>query len=248
MGTERVRPNRTAAAQEKPKLPLANRPKFGKKEPLQIVASGLAVIGRSSMQSVLIVVHLMIIVMLIATVLLQRSEGGALGLGGGGFLTGRGQANALTRATAILAGLFFLTSIGLTLLARYNQGPEVTFQSITPAEPPAGGAGKPAQSKGSILDQLKRLEGGPSAPPALPEGTVPQTMSLPEAGEEAPEQTNSIMQIAPPKGPLPSLKEPATPLATLPAQSGADSAVPLAPAPKPAPFKAAPPASEPWAK
>src|SRR5579885_860407 len=232
MGTERVRPNRTAAAQEKPKLPLANRPKFGKKEPLQIVASGLAVIGRSSMQSVL----------------LQRSEGGALGLGGGGFLTGRGQANALTRATAILAGLFFLTSIGLTLLARYNQGPEVTFQSITPAEPPAGGAGKPAQSKGSILDQLKRLEGGTSAPPALPEGTVPQTMSLPEAGEEAPEQTNSIMQIAPPKGPLPSLKEPATPLATLPAQSGADSAVPLAPAPKPAPFKAAPPASEPWAK
>ena len=57
----------------------------------------------SQMQTVLIVFHLMIVIALVATVLLQRSEGGALGVGGGGgFMTGRGQANALTRATAIL--------------------------------------------------------------------------------------------------------------------------------------------------
>lgn len=58
------------------------------------------------MQSVLIVIHLMIVVVLVVTVLLQRSEGGALG-GGGGFMTGRGQASALTRATAILARPLF---------------------------------------------------------------------------------------------------------------------------------------------
>ncbi|MGH6858496.1 MAG: preprotein translocase subunit SecG, partial [Methylocella sp.] len=63
------------------------------------------------MQSVLIVVHLMIVVVLVVVVLLQRSEGGALGVGGaGGFMTGRGQASALTRATAVLAALFFATS------------------------------------------------------------------------------------------------------------------------------------------
>ena len=56
------------------------------------------------MQSVLIVVHILIVVSLIVVVLLQRSEGGALGTGGGtgSFMTGRGQANALSRATAAL--------------------------------------------------------------------------------------------------------------------------------------------------
>src|ERR1700686_5639517 len=93
------------------------------------------------MQSVLILVHLMVVVVLVVTVLLQRSEGGALGVGGGGgFMTGRGQASALTRATAILAALFFATSMGLTILARFNQAPEVTFQSITPIEPESGAA------------------------------------------------------------------------------------------------------------
>ena len=55
------------------------------------------------MMSVLIVIHLLMVIALVGVVLLQRSEGGALGTGGGGgFMTGRGQANALSRATAIL--------------------------------------------------------------------------------------------------------------------------------------------------
>ncbi len=125
------------------------------------------------MQSVLIVVHLMIVVVLVVTVLLQRSEGGALGVGGGGgFMTGRGQASALTRATAILAALFFATSMGLTILARYNQAPEVTFQSITPIEPPS--EAKQGEGKGSLLDQLRRMEDQAAKPPALPPGmTLP---------------------------------------------------------------------------
>ena len=61
------------------------------------------------MQTVIIVIHLMVVLALVAVVLLQRSEGGGLGIGGsqGGFMTGRGQANLLTRATAILAARLF---------------------------------------------------------------------------------------------------------------------------------------------
>jgi preprotein translocase subunit SecG len=76
------------------------------------------------MQTVLIVVHLMIVLALVGVVLIQRSEGGGLGIGGGsGFMSARGTANALTRTTAILAILFFATSLGLGLLARYQAKP-----------------------------------------------------------------------------------------------------------------------------
>ncbi len=99
------------------------------------------------MQTVLIVFHLMVVIGLVATVLLQRSEGGALGVGGGGgFMTGRGQANALTRATAILGTLFFITSLSLTLLAHYNRAPKSIIDTVPnatqsqPSVPAAPGA------------------------------------------------------------------------------------------------------------
>ncbi len=73
------------------------------------------------MQTVLIVIHLMIVLALVGVVLIQRSEGGGLGIGGGsGFMSARGTANALTRTTAILATLFFITSLGLGILNRYE--------------------------------------------------------------------------------------------------------------------------------
>ena len=195
------------------------------------------------MQSVLIVVHLMIVVVLVVTVLLQRSEGGALGVGGGsGFMTGRGQASALTRATAILAALFFATSMGLTILARYSQAPEVTFQSITPIEP-EGGAAKEGEGKGSLLDQLRRMEDQAAKPPALPPG-----MTLPgQPGPAAPPA---------PRGPqglnLPPVKQPATPLVPpVPVQTGPaapPASIMVRPAP-PGPAKTQPPASAPpWSK
>src|SRR5579863_1392399 len=98
------------------------------------------------MQTVLLVVHLMIAVALVGSVLLQRSEGGALGMGGGGmsgFMTGRSTANLLTRTTAILAGAFFLTSVGLVVLSNrsgtphslLDQGAPPTQEA--PAPPPA---------------------------------------------------------------------------------------------------------------
>jgi preprotein translocase subunit SecG len=121
------------------------------------------------MQTVLIVVHLMVVIGLIVTVLLQRSEGGALGIGGGGgtggLFTGRGQANALTRATAVLAAIFFVTSIALTVIASYGRAPKSILEGVNPPTAPVG---QPA-SGGGVLDQLKQLQQSPAAPPAAPE-------------------------------------------------------------------------------
>lgn len=72
------------------------------------------------MTTVLLTIHILIAIALVGCVLLQRSEGGGLGIGGssgGGFMTARGTANLMTRVTAILAACFFLTSIGLAILA-----------------------------------------------------------------------------------------------------------------------------------
>ena len=67
------------------------------------------------LHTLVITVHLIVVIALVGVVLLQRSEGGALGMGGGGgFMTGRSQANALTRATGVLATIFFATSLILT--------------------------------------------------------------------------------------------------------------------------------------
>ena len=119
------------------------------------------------MQTVLIVVHLMIVIALVGVVLLQRSEGGGLGIGGGsGFMTARGAANALTRATGILAVAFFATSLGLSLLARYGEKPIDIFNRPA-AQGDQNGGGK------GVLDQL----GGNTAqtPPANGAATTPPT-------------------------------------------------------------------------
>src|ERR1700694_1846910 len=79
--------------------------------------------GRDSrMQTVIIVIHLMVVLAMTGVVLLQRSEGGGLGMGNtGGFLTSRGSANVLTRTTATLAAVFFATSLALLILAGWGR-------------------------------------------------------------------------------------------------------------------------------
>ena len=131
------------------------------------------------MQNVLIVIHLIVVLALVAVVLLQRSEGGGLGLGGGssgvsGFLTGRGQANALTRATTILTAAFFLTSILLTMLQTYGHKPS-SILDTAPAATSAPVPGQPASTNApaaggtTVYDQLKQHEGGDTQPaPAAP--------------------------------------------------------------------------------
>ena len=124
------------------------------------------------MTTVLIVIHLMVVVAMIGLVLLQRSEGGALGIGGGGgsgaFMTGRGAANMLTRSTAGLAVAFFATSILLTLLSRWESGPVDIFQSL-PDQPAAATEEVPAPpitgGGGGAEDMLRQL-GGPTETPS----------------------------------------------------------------------------------
>ncbi len=99
------------------------------------------------METVLLVVHVLIAVFLIGVVLLQRSEGGALGIGGGGggggLMTGRGAANLLTRTTAILAAAFFMTSIGLALISGLHSAPTSLLDQ--PLETTTEGDNSPAE-------------------------------------------------------------------------------------------------------
>lgn len=126
------------------------------------------------MATALLVLHLMVASALVGVVLLQRSEGGALGIGGGGgggggFLTGRGTANLLTRTTAALAAAFFTTSILLTLMAQSNAPKSSILDSGTSGAPaqtaPASEKTTPAvptdSGRGGILDKLQQQ---PSVP------------------------------------------------------------------------------------
>ena len=83
-------------------------------------AASILTFSGSFMTTILLTIHILIAVALVGTVLLQRNEGGGLGIGGsssGGFMTARSTANLLTRTTAVLAACFFATSIGLAILA-----------------------------------------------------------------------------------------------------------------------------------
>ena len=121
------------------------------------------------MQTVVIVIHLMIVVVLIGAVLLQKSEGGGLGMGGGaGFMSSRGTANLLTRTTAILAVGFFATSLLLSWLAGYNRAPTSIIGNQPPAQsqPAAGGTPVAPPTSGGVLDTLKKVDEQQGSQPA----------------------------------------------------------------------------------
>jgi preprotein translocase subunit SecG len=127
------------------------------------------------MQTVIIVIHLMIVSAMIGLVLLQKSEGGGLGMGGGGggFLTSRGTSNVLTRTTAILAAVFFATSLVLSILAGVERKPRsILGTEQTPAGQPANPGGTAPGAPGGLLDRLQK--GAPSAPAAPAEPQVPR--------------------------------------------------------------------------
>jgi preprotein translocase subunit SecG len=124
------------------------------------------------METVILVIHLLVALALIGVVLLQRSEGGALGIGGGSggggnLFTARGVGNALTRTTAYLAVAFFCTSIALTVIATHRGGGGSVIDSVTPPAA-TGEPAAPAQGTGdsSVLPKL------PPAAPAQPQVPV----------------------------------------------------------------------------
>ena len=147
------------------------------------------------METIIIVIHLMIVLALVGVVLLQRSEGGGLGIGGGsGFMTARGAANALTRATAILAAAFFATSLTLSIIARYGERP-IDILDRVPTTQGGGGAG--------VLDQL-----GGSDTPAPPASTAPA--AAPATGQDVPTAPDSG-GATPPASTAPATGAPAAP-------------------------------------
>ena len=140
------------------------------------------------MQTVLIVVHLMVVLALVGVVLLQRSEGGGLGIGGGsGFMTARGAANALTRATAILAAAFFVTSLTLSIVARYGEKPIDILDRV------------PATSEGAGKGVLNQLPGATT--PTPPSGTTTPT---PPSGNDAAAKPPAATPATPPAGESPT--------------------------------------------
>ena len=144
------------------------------------------------MTTVLLIIHLFVTLTLIGVVLLQRSEGGGLGIGTsqgmGSFMSGRGTANLLTRTTAILAAVFFSLSLVLALL---NKGTTVRHSildvppagSTAPAPPPAPAAPIP----------------GKSAPPPAPAAPATPAPTTPAPAASAPAE------------PAPAVPAPATP-------------------------------------
>src|ERR1700677_2150624 len=90
------------------------------------------------MTTVLLIIHLFVTLALIGVVLIQRSEGGGLGIGSsqgmGSFMSGRGTAHLLTRATAILAAIFMALSLTLALM---NRGTSGVAGSLLANPPPA---------------------------------------------------------------------------------------------------------------
>lgn len=126
------------------------------------------------MITLLLVLHLIVTLALIAVVLIQRSEGGGLGIGSsqgmGTFMTGRGTANLLTRSTAVLAGLFMLLSLALAIANKGSAaggGHDILAHPPLPSLPTptnntAPAPSVPAPTQGKML---------PSTPTVPPQGT-----------------------------------------------------------------------------
>ncbi len=121
------------------------------------------------MTNVFLVIHVLLAVALIGIVLIQRSEGGGLGIGGGmsGFMTGRSSANLLTRVTAALAALFFTTSLVLAILASTPSRPRSLLDA--PVSDPAPASEAPSAPAADDAAPAPESGGAPEAP-AVPQG------------------------------------------------------------------------------
>lgn len=135
------------------------------------------------LQTILLVVMILISVALAAVILLQRSEGGALGMGGGpsGFMTARGAGNLLTVTTWWLAAAFLACAIGLTIVGNVSRSSQsivnrdavgalaepVEGASTAPATDPAA-TPAPAQPAGPSLDDFLSSSAPAQPAPAEP--------------------------------------------------------------------------------
>ena len=118
------------------------------------------------METVVLVIHLLIAVSLVGVILIQKSEGGGLGIGGGGgmggMMTARSTANLLTRTTAVLAGCFMFTSITLAIMAGRHNAPASLIDTVPAAEKSA----QPAEPAPAPVPAAPAEPAKPAAPVA----------------------------------------------------------------------------------
>lgn len=141
------------------------------------------------MENALLALSLLSCLALIVSVLLQRSEGGALGMGGGGgggIVSGRGAADTLVRVTMVLAAVFFVTSLALTRInyERSNGGSEVSRTL--------------EETEGSLLDEVLGTSGESDV--SVPKDLISEALaaeSLPETTDIVSDETNTEENSAP---------------------------------------------------
>lgn len=150
------------------------------------------------MFAILLVVHIIICIALIGSILIQPSEGGgALGIGGGpsGLMSSRSAANFMTRTTGVLAGLFFLTSIGLTVFSGHSSGASSVMGGSKDDLPTTSIdlSGKPANAAANAATNAT----GIPASEAAPQKSNPfETSTATNAANAASEKTDNAAAIA----------------------------------------------------
>ena len=165
------------------------------------------------MANVLIVAYLLIVLALIGVILLQRSEGGGLGMGSNsnGLMSVRGSANLLTRTTGVLAALFFATAIGLTIMSELDRSTSTILDRAVQTQD--------GQAPATVLDALNALQGDSSSDLPVPAPAAPAPSTAPTAPEAAapaaPEATapaeESASDLPVPEAPAPAEQQPAAP-------------------------------------
>ncbi|MFT7593579.1 MAG: preprotein translocase subunit SecG [Paracoccaceae bacterium] len=112
------------------------------------------------MENVVLIIHLLLALGLIGVVLLQRSEGGGLGMGGGGgAMSGRSAATALGKVTWVLATAFIITSISLTIIAAEKASGTSVIDRLGSQPPAATDTEAPATDSPLGSDLLPPAEG-----------------------------------------------------------------------------------------
>ena len=137
----------------------------------------------SGIATVVLILHVLVTLAMIGVILLQRSEGGALGMGGGSgsFLSARSAGNVLTRTTTILVAVFFATSLALTVLGRHSAPQTLDLTApgggTTTSQPAAPQPVAPPSPATPSNDELPALPGFPSTAnqPASNEPAAPQS-------------------------------------------------------------------------
>lgn len=161
----------------------------------------------------LLVVHAIISAALVAVILMQRSEGGGLGMGGSpsGLMSARGAADFLTRATTILATIFVVLSIGLAALATVRHAPRAIDDSLAPVGVPATSGLLPPNDAPTAADPLAAAAGAAQAPAAGVPATTGPTAGVPATTVPA-SAPKAVTPAERPKAavPAPAVKAPAT--------------------------------------